>query len=171
MNALVPLRIGTGLPGPGRPSSYDPEIAAEILERLSNGEFLIRICAEEGMPSISAVNRWEMKDAAFSKEVARARALGARCWMEQAMEIGLTPKDGRKVTYRSDNTIEMTREDAVAARKLASWVLMEGAKKMSPAQFGDKVTVQGDAANPLQVEHGVRKIERAVVRSIPVSDT
>lgn len=166
MNALVPLRIGAGLPGPGRlpADDFDPAIAELILDRLSNGEFMIQICAEEGMPSVTKLARWERQNPAFSKDVARARTLGARCLMEMGILVAITPGEGRTMTYRSDGSIEMRKEDPVAARKLAAWGYLEAAKKIAPAEFGDKVALTGGSETDAPIKGTVRVIEEVFVR-------
>ncbi len=146
--ALVPiLRVGTGLPGPGRPISkpFDQDIADEIVDRLSNGEFMISICADERIPSVGTVARWERENPAFRMDVALARDIGGQCHVEMAATIAATPHDGRSTLYRSDGTMEMRREDAVQARKLAAWGYLEAAKKLAPGRFSDRPLV-GDGA-------------------------
>jgi hypothetical protein len=126
------------------------------------------------MPSVTTVNSWELKRPEFAERVARARELGARCWIEQAVEITLNPEEGRKIVHKSDGGVELTREDAVAARKLAAWGLMEGAKKIAPKVYGDKVALTGgskdDTPAMVKVEHEhthrIVKLERAVVTRI-----
>lgn len=57
----------------GRPSSYSPEIAQEICERLAACESVSKICTDEHMPSESTVFLWLLKRDDFSEQYARAR--------------------------------------------------------------------------------------------------
>jgi hypothetical protein len=129
------------------------------------------------MPASRTVYDWKDKDPAFAAAYARARELGAMCWMEQAMEIGITPQEGDTVTYMSDGSVQVRREDQVAARKLATETLMKGAATFCPKKFGARVSMgstgEGDEPPTLIVEHVVRKVERTVVTKVlpPGSDT
>lgn len=46
----------------GRASTYNEEIAAEIITRLSEGEGLIAICRDAHMPPESTVRLWVIGD-------------------------------------------------------------------------------------------------------------
>ena len=64
----------------GRPSSYSDDIALTICTRLSEGEALKRICADDDMPNRSTVNAWRRDRPAFSAMFARARKTPATPW-------------------------------------------------------------------------------------------
>lgn len=62
----------------GRPSLYSDELAAEICERVANGETLTEICQDEEMPARSTVTTWLMRGTGdFPDQYARARAIQA----------------------------------------------------------------------------------------------
>lgn len=48
----------------GRPSKYTPELAAELCERMGNGESLRSICESEHMPSVSQAISWALGNVA-----------------------------------------------------------------------------------------------------------
>lgn len=83
----------------GRPSKKTPEVVAEIIERLSNGEPLSRICQEHHMPSFSTVWRWEEDDEEFRKLSTRAREHGTHYIADDCIRISddenLDPADKR----------------------------------------------------------------------------
>ena len=83
-----------GAKGSGRPSSYSPEIADHILERIEcHGDSLKRACkslAEYELPTTSpqSVRRWSNQNVAgFSDRFARACELRTHVWGEQILEI------------------------------------------------------------------------------------
>lgn len=161
---MVPVTVTTANRG-GRPvEPFNQPVADEIVERLSAGEFLNRICEDPAMPSVGTVFNWGRKFPKFAESVAQAREAGSLCWVEQGMEIAMTPADGRVVTYRSDGSMELRREDAVQARKLAAWALFEGAKKICPNKFGDKVALTGGSETDAPIKGTMRMIEEVVVR-------
>ena len=72
-----------------RPSSYNDETAAAILERIAAGESLIEICQAEDMPSDRTVYRWLLDEdnKSFCQEYARARDFQAEHFFEEITEI------------------------------------------------------------------------------------
>lgn len=56
----------------GRPSSYSPEVAEQICDRLAEGDYLTEICDSEGFPSYKTVRRWIADNEDFAKSIARA---------------------------------------------------------------------------------------------------
>lgn len=111
----------------GRPSSYDPEIAAEILDRLAAGETLRSICRSDGMPSDMSVRRWAAEDRdGFSSRYAKARDEGMHVMADEIVEIADSPSgDVQRDRLRVD-----TRK----------WLL----SKIVPKVYGDKTMVSGD---------------------------
>jgi len=71
----------------GRPSKYRDAIANEILERISHGEPLTKICRDSHMPAVSTVFYWEQKIEGFSEKVTRARELSADHFSHEILEI------------------------------------------------------------------------------------
>ncbi len=63
----------------GRPSEFDPAIAATICDRIAGGESLRAICEEEAMPSRAGVLKWlaSGNHPQFVDQYARAREMAA----------------------------------------------------------------------------------------------
>jgi hypothetical protein len=77
----------TGRPT-GRPQLYTPELADEILERISNGENQIKICEDEHIPSYAVISRWVRDDVeGFQAKYACARDIQADYIAEQVMVV------------------------------------------------------------------------------------
>ncbi len=108
----------------GRPRKYSEEIAAEICERLSNGESLIKICQYSHLPAMSVVQKWVLEDyQGFAESYARARAMQAEFLAEQIIEI--SDNDGRDSAHN---------RNSIDARK---WYL----SKVMPKKYGEAKTV------------------------------
>jgi hypothetical protein len=73
--------------GPGRPSSYNADIATAICDRLADGESLRSICASEGMPNKATVFRWLGRQNEFRDQYAWAREAQADDILAEIMEI------------------------------------------------------------------------------------
>ena len=71
----------------GRPSGYNETIAAEIVERLSNGEPLKKMCKDEHMPHYTTVLKWQRAHPEFSDLTARAKAEGTHALADECLDI------------------------------------------------------------------------------------
>ncbi|HEY8006039.1 MAG TPA: hypothetical protein VIE66_04380 [Methylocella sp.] len=123
--------------GIGRPTVVTPEIAAEILNRLSEGELMVDILAAPGMPSRTSLRRLCERDETFRMAYAGAREDQACAMAEAAL----------KICERA------TAENAQVARlrfDAARWMV----SKIMPRLFGDKVTaeVTGADGGPVLVD-------------------
>jgi hypothetical protein len=128
----------------GRPSSYTPEIAHEILRRIAEGESLRAICREDGFPPASTVRGWVLDDVnGFSEHYVRARQLQAEYWAEEILEItddGTNDwmekhdKDGNNIGWQLNGEHVQRSRLRTDTRK---WLL----SKVLPKVYGDKIDV------------------------------
>lgn len=127
-----------------KPVRYSKEIAAEICERLADGEALDRICEDTpGMPTATAVRLWALKDHdGFASEYARARELQAHKLAEEIRQIADTPVEGVTTTTKADGGVEERRGDMIEHRRLQidarKWYL----SKVLPKVYGDKQQIE-----------------------------
>lgn len=138
----------------GRPSKYTPEIAAEICERLSNGEPLRQICRDEHMPAWQKIYEWMQRDdalgergAGLSGAIARARetgqdAIAEEIWLDMKQEPErILSEGGARV---DSGYVQWQKAKAeIGLKLLAKW---------NPKRYGDRVALAGDAESPLKVE-------------------
>lgn len=112
----------------GSPSRFSAGLAAVILQRVSDGESLLRICADPEMPGRSTVNRWILgqsgADDEFRDNYAKARDSRADRIFDELLEIA----DGTDVADVQKARLQ------VDARK---WVLA----RMRPNKYGEKTSV------------------------------
>jgi hypothetical protein len=115
----------------GRPSKRTPAMIAQIIERLSRGEPMARICDDDAMPDFSTVWRWEQEDEEFCKQSMRAREHGTHFMAGDCIRIAddpvLEPADKR---VRIDTRL----------RLIGKW---------NAKVYGDKQLVGSDPDNPL----------------------
>ncbi|PQV51852.1 terminase [Paraburkholderia sp. BL21I4N1] len=74
-------------------STYTPELADEICERIANGETLREITREPHMPSYRSVYRWREAYPQFASRFAHARDCGFDVIAEETVEILDTPPE------------------------------------------------------------------------------
>lgn len=153
--------------GPGRPSSYKPEVYNVLLERLTSGESLVSICAEEGMPCITTVGDWRMKYPEFDKAYRKACEIRTHVWGEQVLSIADTPVSFEKVTTstggKNGDVETVFTGDSPEHRKLQVDTRLRMMKYHNRADYGDKLETDGKVEH----EHTIRVIERVVVKPKP----
>ena len=113
---------------PGRPSLYTDDLAAEICERIADGETLTAICQEPDKPNRRTVRRWMLDNEPFRLAYARARIEHAHALADEI----------------EDKARSATKEGA--ANPQAIRVALDGLKwiasRVLPSAYGDRVTVE-----------------------------
>jgi len=122
-------------PQTGRPSTYDPLIAEDILDRISQGESIVRICNKTGYPSYPTLARWLIKEGneSFRSAYQRARRLQADYHIEETISIAdKAVKQIKKLEDpRHSSAIAKITTDRIRARQ---WK----AARMNPQHWSDK---------------------------------
>jgi hypothetical protein len=125
---------------------YNPEIAEEILVRMSGGESLRTICADEGYPCRRTVTRWAVRDTeGFGARYAAARRAGVESRIEDANEIAAetpTYTDEAGVTRIDAAGIQRNRLRCDQAKWEASHLLRGGIKSSAPLDYSDKIQTE-----------------------------
>ena len=129
-------------PSTKRPLAPTPELIAEILGRIAEGESLRRICKDETSPSIVRFYQWLADDEALQKQYAQARDEQADTYADEITEISddeAIPADSRRIR--------------IDARK---WI----ACKLKPKKYGDKLVAEHSGPNggAIPFETVVRKV-------------
>ena len=131
----------------GRPSKYDPVIAARMCELLSEGVPLQEICRMDGFPAWRTVYDWMYRDEVLSASIARAREVGQDAMAERAyVEMYQEPE---RILSEGGGKIDPGYVQLVKARAEITLKLLA---KWNPKRYGDRVTMAGDAESPLKVE-------------------
>lgn len=126
----------------GRPSSYSPEIASEILAEIATTrKGLKAICKErEDFPSPSTVYLWLLHSEDFSEKYARAKQDSLQVLEDEILDISDNQQPGEIVTIKGDGSKEVKISDMLEHRKLQiesrKWLMM----KLKPKKYGDRIT-------------------------------
>ena len=143
----------------GRPSDFTQEIADKILDRISQGEMLTKICNEEGMPPRKTVYTWMAARPAFKDAYARAREEWAEFYEEKVLAIAFDDKgdffveDGRTVADHARVQRARLQVDTL------KWFMM----KWAPRRYGDKPVDE----QPRQVTVAWKQTEKTIVAPPP----
>lgn len=138
--------------GRGRPSKYDPDKAAEILDLLAKGLTLKEICRRDGMPPSSTVRSWALDDReGFFAPYARAREIGCYELVDEIIEIADDAQnDWMERNAQGDEKAgwQINHEHVQRSRlriDTRKWV----ASKVLPKVFGDKVELGDESLEQL----------------------
>ena len=150
----------------GRPSSYDPEIAREMCELLSEGIPLRAICrSDPKFPAWRTVYDWMKKDEDLSTAIAHARDVGYDALAEECLHIADTPLLGEEVSESETpdgvdqdgntvmkKTVTVKKVDMLGHRKLQIETRLKLLAKFNPKKYGDRQVLAGDDNAPVVVE-------------------
>lgn len=128
-----------------RPKLYDPEIAAELCERIATEKTNIRdiLKSDERFPSYGIVLRWLAEANEFKAMYAHARRLKMQLYEEEILEIA--DNDNADVYIATnEKTGEQTAKidgEAIQRSKLRvdtrRWIM----SKLDPYQYGDQLDI------------------------------
>lgn len=118
----------------GRPSLKTDAVVEEIIERLSHGEPLARICKDDHLPAFRTVLRWEEEDEEFRRLSARARSYGTDYIADDCLDIADNPEiEAADKRIRIDTRL----------RLIGKW---------NSRKYGDKQLHGSDPDNPLPAQ-------------------
>lgn len=136
----------------GRPSTYTPEIADAICERIAAGESLRAICEEDGAPDRKSVLRWLDADADFAAKYARAREHQADAMDDRILSVA-----------------ERTEAGALnpKAARVVIGALQWRAAKLKPKVYGEKIdhSVSGEMKHYFVESPPIAPSEQAWIES------
>ena len=125
----------------GRPSSYNESIAGEILQRLSLGEPLTKICRDAHMPNPDTVFNWERIIEGFSEKVTRARESSADHYSHEIIEIA---DESPTMTISGDEwTKECIDPAGIQRNKLRIDTRLKLMQMLKRKTYGDKLAHTG----------------------------
>ena len=108
-------------------------VVSAVLVAMAEGETLAEASADEGVAP-ALVRRWMAADPAMMGEYLAVKRLQAQAWAEEAIQVAR----------------ESTSQSATKDRLLVD-TLKWAAAKASPAEFGDKQTVEHQGAQEIKV--------------------
>ncbi|MBL8772741.1 MAG: hypothetical protein JNK30_15265 [Phenylobacterium sp.] len=137
---------GAAVFGPRRAYvGYDPEVAAELLERLAHGRSLAEVCEERDMPTCATVHRWREAHPEFQAAYLKAREAQAERLFDLAWRIACE-----------------AGEDEVKTARLKIHTIWRRIAKLAPRAFGTHRATEAPAAAGTEAEP-----ERTIVSFVP----
>jgi hypothetical protein len=127
--------------------SYSLELANRICEELSKGIPLRTVCAKPGMPSYSAVRKWEIENEEFKALSIRAREIGCHAIADECMEIADNATNDWMETVEDGNTAYKLNGEHIQRSRLRIETRMRLLGKWLPKVYGDKIAQEITGAN------------------------
>lgn len=122
-----------------------PEMIDECLALIAIGEPVRKACDAAGL-SAQQLYRRMLADQDIAERYARAKEAALDAMADDILAIA---DDGANDTYTDDDGNERTQSDVIARSRLRvdarKWIM----SKLAPKKWGDKVTLGGDAENPV----------------------
>ena len=131
----------------GRPSSYSPDRAEVVLQRMYTGESIRSICRSPGMPEYETISTWRIRNPDFATQYAHARRAQVEARIEDATEMLLqtpmcsVPDPDGGVSERVDGAAVQLLRTRVDLAKWEASKLLRG-PMMAPLDYGDKVQTE-----------------------------
>ncbi|MVT52108.1 hypothetical protein GPL17_16620 [Bradyrhizobium yuanmingense] len=158
-----------------RPSEYSPEIVDAICDRMVNGQGLLKICADEGMPGRVTVYRWLASNPEFRKRFAEAREALMDFYAEQILNIAFDESGDVILDQGKDGKTSAVANHAKVQRdRLKVDSLKWTASRLFPKRYGDKMELlgqnveEGEAVNKISVITGVPRAGDTIQWKDPV---
>ncbi len=143
----------------GAPARYGNEVRDTICNRIAEGQSLLQICRDEGMPTKKAVMKWlnDPKYASFVHQYAKARELQAEHLFDEMLDIADDgSNDWHEIETKSGRLIDVIDHEAINRSRLRidtrKWYL----SKVLPKKFGER---PGDITINNETHTHVTKIE------------
>jgi hypothetical protein len=122
-------------------TSYTPEIGKKICDRLSDGESLLKITTDLGIPYSNAY-RWEREIPGHIEDSLRAREIGCHALAEQCLRIADSPLIGQETTTKADGGVEVREADMIQHRRMQIDTRMRLIGKWLPKVYGEKQAIE-----------------------------
>jgi hypothetical protein len=114
---------------------FSEHIAQKVCDRIASGESLRQICRDPEMPDRQTIRNWQIENAEFSTNIARAREAQQDVFADKILEIA-----------------ESATEDDWQARKFLVNTMQWHMSKLAPKKYGDKQVHTGSEGDgPVEV--------------------
>jgi hypothetical protein len=139
----------------GRPSEFSQEIAEQVIDRVSNGEMLTKICTDEDMPARMQFYNWMTSRPALVSAYARARLAWADWWAEKVLILSL---DGSGDIYLDEAGKSVVDHANVQRARLQVDTIKWLVGKYAPRTYGEK-----PAELPTEAPQQLQRLERVII--------
>ena len=152
---------------------YSEPFAIEICERVSSGELLIDICADEHLPTVRRVTQWLKESQEFAALYKESLNDRLTIFEEEVIKIADDASRDFRDVQRNGRTQRVLDGDAIARAKLRVEVRFRHLKAGNPGKWGDQstlITKSGDELDNMPAEELERKLAELELKDAIVKD-
>jgi len=120
---------------------FSEPLAIEICERVSSGELLINICADEHLPTVRRVTQWLRENSDFSLLYRDSINDRLTIFEEEVIKIADDASRDFRDVVRNGRTVRVLDGDAIARAKLRVEVRLKHLKAYKPSLWGETSTL------------------------------
>jgi hypothetical protein len=128
-------------------TEFSQEVFDRICERISDGESLRTICADEDMPSKTTVFRWLAGNKTLSDQYARARDAQADAIFDEILDIADTAVNDWMEAHGQDDAGWRANGENIQRSRLRIDARKWMAGKLRPKVYGEKLELNGPGEN------------------------
>jgi terminase small subunit-like protein len=121
--------------------AYSERIAIEICERISSGELLINICADEHMPTVRRCNQWLNESLEFKGLYGASINDRLSIFEEEVIKIADDASRDFREVMKNGRALRVPDGEAIARAKLRVEVRFRHLKAGRPDKWGDSQTL------------------------------
>jgi hypothetical protein len=120
---------------------YSETLAAEICGRISDGQLLLGICADENMPTVRRVNEWLRDHFDFAQLYGNAIRDRLIIFEEQTIEISDSMQNDFKTIVKNGKERRVVDPEVIARAKLRVDSRHKYLKAYKPERWGEQSTL------------------------------
>jgi hypothetical protein len=127
--------------------------AIEICERVSSGELLINICADEHLPTVRRVTQWLRENSDFSLLYRDSINDRLAIFEEEVIKIADDAARDFRDVVRNGRTVRVLDGDAIARAKLRVDVRLKHLKAYKPSIWGEQSTLNVKSSDQNDIDN------------------
>ena len=152
---------------------FSEPVAIEVCERISSGELLINICADEHMPTVRRVTQWLRESPEFAVLYKGSINDRLTIFEEEVIKIADDASRDFRDVVRNGRTQRVLDGDAIARAKLRVEVRFKHLKAFKPSLWGETstlITKDGNELDNMSQEELERKIAELEAKDLIVKE-
>jgi hypothetical protein len=149
---------------------YSETLAIEICGRISSGELLINVCADDHLPTVRRVTQWLRENSDFAALYKESINDRLAIFEEQVIQIADdASKDWRDVV-RNGRSVRILDGDAIARAKLRVEVRLKHLRAYKPSIWGEQSTLNVKSSDPTDIDNMTSEELAAKIRELDEKD-
>ena len=132
---------------------YSEPLALEICERISAGELLINVCADEHLPTVRRVMQWLRENHDFNLLYKDSINDRLTIFEEEVIKIADDASRDFKDVLRNGRVIRVPDGEAIARAKLRVEVRFRHLKALKPSIWGETSTLNLKSSDPSDIDN------------------